>query len=42
MISIVKIIKYIIKKWKLNSKQERIREKYEKKYPVIVQYDVPE
>jgi len=42
MISIVKIIKYIIKKWKLDSKQERIREKYEKKYPVIVQYDVPE
>ena len=41
MISIIKIIKYIIKKWKLRSKQRKIRKDYEKKYPVIVQYDAP-
>ena len=41
IITIIKIIKYIIRKWKLRSKQRKIREDFEKKYPVIVQYGPP-
>ena len=40
-ITIIKLIKNIIKKWKLKSKQRRMRENFEKKYPVIVQYSPP-
>ena len=39
--SIVKIIKSIIRNWKSSSKINKKREEYEKKYPVIVQYDAP-
>ena len=39
--TIVKISKHIIKKWKLSLKQHEIRQNFEKKYPVIVQYTPP-
>lgn len=41
MVMIVKISRNIIKKWRLSSKQRKIRKNFEKKYPVIVQYAPP-
>ena len=41
MVIIVKISKHIIKKWKLSSKQRKIRKFFEKEYPVIIQYTPP-
>ena len=41
MTVIIKISKYIIKKWKINSKQNKTRKDFKKKYPVIVQYTPP-
>jgi hypothetical protein len=41
MTVIIKISKYIIKKWKINSKQNKTRKDFKKKYPVIIQYTPP-
>jgi len=41
MTVIVKISKHIIKKWKIKSKQVKIRKNFEQKYPIIVQYTPP-
>ena len=41
ILTIIKILRYLFKKWKISFNEKRIRKAYEKKYPIIIQYDLP-